>query len=41
MQAKRGRARYLRERSVGYVDAGATTMYYFIRTVAQAERNAE
>ena len=41
MQAKRGRARYLRERSVGYVDAGATTMYYFIRKLAEAERGGQ
>lgn len=37
MRARKGRARYLAEKSVGYVDAGAMSMYYFIRQIALAE----
>ncbi len=37
MRARKGRARYLAEKSVGYVDAGSMSMYYFIRQVALAE----
>lgn len=37
MRARKGRARYLQERSVGYVDAGATSMYYFIKAIADEE----
>lgn len=36
--AKKGRARYLKERSIGYVDAGSMSMYYFIRQLARIER---
>ncbi len=36
MVAKMGRARFLGEKSKGYVDAGAMTMYYFIHDMAQA-----
>ncbi|MGI6643422.1 MAG: dihydroxyacetone kinase subunit DhaL [Bacillota bacterium] len=31
MVAKKGRARYLEAKSKGYVDAGAMSMYYFLR----------
>jgi len=31
MLAKKGRARYLAERSLGYQDAGATTLYLIIK----------
>lgn len=37
MVAKKGRARYLAEKSLGYVDAGATSMAYFIRAFAEAD----
>ena len=31
MQAKLGRARNLRERSIGFIDAGSRSMYYFLK----------
>lgn len=37
MKAKKGRARYLGDKSVGYVDAGSMSMYYFIRQIAEEE----
>ena len=37
MRAKKGRARYLGDKSVGYVDAGSMSMYYFIRQIAEEE----
>jgi len=37
MQARKGRARYLAERSVGYVDAGSMSMNYFIQAIAKIE----
>jgi dihydroxyacetone kinase len=33
MIAKKGRSRYLGERSLGYQDAGATTMYLIIKSI--------
>ncbi len=36
MVAKRGRARNLAERSLGYVDAGSRSMYYFLKAFADA-----
>lgn len=41
MQARKGRARYLGEKSTGYVDAGAMTMYYLIRTIAEEEKTQQ
>lgn len=38
MRARKGRAKFLGEQSTGYVDAGAMTMYYFIRTIAEEEK---
>lgn len=38
MQAHKGRARYLAERSIGYVDAGSMSMFYFIDRLADMER---
>lgn len=32
--AKKGRSRYLQEKSVGHQDAGATSFYYLIRTIS-------
>ncbi len=40
MLAKRGRASYLGDKSLGYVDAGAMSMYYFIRRIAEVEMGA-
>lgn len=37
MLARRGRASYLGDKSLGYVDAGAMSMYYFIRRIAEIE----
>lgn len=37
MLAKRGRASYLGDKSLGHVDAGAMSMYYFIRQIAEFE----
>ena len=39
MQAKKGRARYLAEKSVGYVDAGSMSMFYFIDRLADIEKS--
>ncbi|WP_427835225.1 dihydroxyacetone kinase subunit DhaL [Actinobacillus pleuropneumoniae] len=36
MTAKKGRASYLGERSVGYADPGATSSYYLIKALAEA-----
>ena len=36
MVAQKGRAHFLGEKSKGYVDAGAMTMYYFIESFAEA-----
>ena len=33
MQAKMGRSHFLREKSVGHQDAGATSLYYLLRTI--------
>jgi len=30
LPAKKGRARYLNEKSIGYIDAGSMSMYYFL-----------
>lgn len=38
MQAHKGRARYLAEKSIGYVDAGSMSMFYFIDRLAEIER---
>lgn len=35
MQAKMGRSHFLREKSIGYQDAGATSLYYMLRTIHQ------
>jgi len=35
MIAKKGRARYLGERSIGYQDAGATSFYIIIKSIAE------
>ncbi len=35
MTAKRGRARFLQERSKGYQDAGATSFYYLLDTMSR------
>ncbi len=35
MQAKMGRSHFLREKSVGHQDAGATSLYYMLRTIHQ------
>ena len=34
MQARLGRARNLRERSIGFIDAGSRSMYYFLKAFA-------
>lgn len=34
LQAKRGRSKYLREKSIGHQDAGATSFSYFIKTIS-------
>jgi len=34
MQAKMGRSHFLREKSVGHQDAGATSLYYMLRTIS-------
>lgn len=36
MMAKKGRASYLGERSIGYADPGATSSYYIIKALAEA-----
>ncbi|MFW5487920.1 MAG: dihydroxyacetone kinase subunit DhaL [Desulfovibrio sp.] len=36
LQAKKGRASYLGERSIGHQDPGATSSYYMLETLAQA-----
>ena len=36
MVASKGRARYLAERSIGYQDAGATSMYLIIKSIYEA-----
>jgi dihydroxyacetone kinase len=36
MVAKRGRAKNLGERSIGYVDAGSMSMYYLLRAFADS-----
>ncbi|KIE93400.1 PTS-dependent dihydroxyacetone kinase [Actinobacillus pleuropneumoniae] len=36
MTAKKGRASYLGERSVGHADPGATSSYYLIKALAEA-----
>ena len=33
LQAKRGRSKFLQERSIGYQDAGATSFYYLIHAI--------
>lgn len=33
LQAKRGRAKFSQERSIGYQDAGSTSFYYLIQTI--------
>ena len=38
MQAKKGRASYLGERSIGHQDPGATSSYLLIRTMAEMAR---
>lgn len=38
MQALKGRARYLAEKSIGYVDAGSMSMFYFIDRLADIEK---
>lgn len=34
LQARRGRSKYLREKSIGHQDAGATSFYYLIKCIA-------
>lgn len=36
--AKRGRSRYLQEKAIGHQDAGATSYYYFIKTIHEYVR---
>lgn len=33
LQARRGRSKYLREKSIGHQDAGATSFYYLVNTM--------
>lgn len=33
LRAKKGRSRYAQEKSIGHQDAGATSFYYFIKTI--------
>lgn len=33
LQARRGRSKYMREKSIGHQDAGATSFYYLVRTI--------
>lgn len=40
MIARHGRAKNLGEASIGYVDAGAMSMYYFLRTLEQSLRTS-
>ena len=35
MQAKMGRSHFLREKSIGHQDAGATSLYYMLRTISE------
>lgn len=35
MKAKRGRARYLQEKSIGHQDAGATSFYYLVKVISE------
>ncbi len=35
LQAKRGRSKYLHEKSIGHQDAGATSFYYFIKAIRE------
>ena len=39
--SRRGRSKYLREKSIGYQDAGATSFYYLILTVADFVRKEQ
>jgi dihydroxyacetone kinase-like protein len=41
MQARKGRASYLGERSIGHQDPGATSMYLLIRAAARTWRDGE
>jgi len=41
MLAKKGRASYLGERSIGHQDPGATSSYLLIRTMAEMTRGKE
>lgn len=34
LQARRGRSKYMREKSIGHQDAGATSFYYLMKTIA-------
>ena len=36
MAAKKGRARYLDDKSIGYIDAGAMSMYYFLKAFTES-----
>lgn len=39
LQARRGRSKYLREKSIGHQDAGATSFSYFMKTIADFVEN--
>lgn len=39
--AKKGRSKYLREKSVGHQDAGATSFYYLIKTIKDYINNTD
>ncbi|MDD6347439.1 MAG: dihydroxyacetone kinase subunit DhaL [Lachnospiraceae bacterium] len=39
MQAKMGRSHFLREKSVGHQDAGATSLHYMLRTISTFVNN--
>lgn len=41
LQARRGRSKYLREKSIGHQDAGATSFSYFIKTICAYSKEVQ
>lgn len=41
MKAKRGRSKYLQDKSIGHQDAGATSIYYLVKTISEYIRQCE